>query len=78
MRLPLIKSNKDVITRQTFNEGIYKKANASFPAWFFSEKNFITYIEGIGEIIYRWKTPTEVWRFEDEDIVLEGMLVRIN
>jgi len=78
MRLPLLNSSNHIITRQTFNEGIYQKTNACFPAWFFSEEKFIFFIEKIGQIIYRWKTPSEIYRFEGKDIMLEGLLVRVS
>jgi putative methyltransferase (TIGR04325 family) len=78
MRLPLLNSSNHIITKQTFDEGIYQEANASFPAWFFSEDEFISSLEEIGEIMYRWKTPSEVWRFEGEDVTLDGMLVRVS
>jgi hypothetical protein len=71
--------NKEVFFRcANFNEEVYQKTNTSFPAWFSSDDKFMSSIEQIGEIIFSWKTPCEVWFFEGEDKVLDDMIVRVS
>ena len=76
MRLPLIDEPGDIPTVQKPNEGIYAKANSSWPAWFLSRARFENFLLSSGEIILRWNTPTEVWQFEGKPIMLEGLLLR--
>jgi putative methyltransferase (TIGR04325 family) len=78
MRIPFIGENNHIITKQIFTEGVYQEVNASWPAWFFSKNKFYSEIEQIGEVIYKWKTPTEILYFEGKDVMLEGVLVRVN
>jgi hypothetical protein len=78
MRLPFINNDNHIITRQTFTEGIYQEANASWPAWFFSRKLFFAEIEKIGKVVYQWKTPTETLCFEGNNVIMEGVLIRVN
>ena len=55
----------------------YQDKNISWPAWFFSKKVFLTEVCKIGDIIYQWKTPSEVLLFEGDNITMEGMLIRV-
>ena len=78
-RVPFINEDSHVITRQTFPDGgDYQQENTSWPAWFFSKKKFLTEIDKIGDIVYQWKTPSEVLLFKGDNIIMEGMLIRVN
>jgi|SaaInlStandDraft_7_1057024.scaffolds.fasta_scaffold99003_2 putative methyltransferase (TIGR04325 family) len=77
-RVPFINENNCVITRQTFPDGgDYQSKSTSWPAWFFSRENFYTEINKIGNIVYQWKTPTEVLLFEGDNVIMEGMIIRV-
>ena len=77
-RVPFINEDDHIITRQTFPDGSdYQDKNISWPAWFFSKKVFLTEVCKIGDIIYQWKTPSEVLLFEGDNITMEGMLIRV-
>lgn len=79
-RIPFIDDNKGhVITRQTFpDKGDYQTKNTSWPSWFFHRNNFMKEVSKIGNVIYQWKTPTEIVLFEGKYIMLEGMLIESN
>jgi putative methyltransferase (TIGR04325 family) len=77
MRLPLVDENNHIITKQIFTEGVYQETNASWPVWFFSKDKFYSEIKEIGEVLYKWKTPTETLCFEGKNLMLEGVLVRV-
>ena len=78
-RVPFINEDSHIITRQTFPDGgEYQDKNTSWPAWFFSKEKFLAEICKIGDIVYQWKTPSEVLLFEGENIIMEGMLIRVN
>ena len=78
MRVPLINEDSHVITRQTFPDGgDYQNEESSWPAWFFSRKKFHAEINKIGDVVYQWKTLTEVLMFEGSNVVMEGMLIRV-
>jgi putative methyltransferase (TIGR04325 family) len=78
-RVPFISQDSHVITRQTFPDGgEYQDKNTSWPAWFFSKEKFLGEICKIGDIVYQWKTPSEVLLFEGENIIMEGLLIRVN
>ncbi len=77
MRIPFIDEVHNVITKQVFLDGIYKDSKSSWPAWFFSKDKFYSEIKQIGQVIYKWKTPSEVLLFEGKNIVMEGVLIRV-
>jgi putative methyltransferase (TIGR04325 family) len=78
MRVPFINEDSHVITKQTFlDDGDYQQKNISWPAWFFSKKQFLAEINQVGNIVYQWKTPTEVLQFEGDSVMMEGMLIRV-
>jgi putative methyltransferase (TIGR04325 family) len=78
-RIPFIDDKEHVISRQTFpDKGDYQTKNTSWPSWFFNRDSFMKEINKIGNVIYQWKTPTEIIMFEGENIMLEGMLIKTN
>jgi len=76
MRLPLVDDPADIPTIQRPSDGLYATVNAQWPAWFLSRSRFDDCLEEVGDVIFRWTTPTEVWQFEGEPIMLEGVLLK--
>jgi len=76
MRLPLVDDPEDIPTIQRPSDGIYATVNAQWPAWFLSRSRFDDCLKEVGDVIFRWTTPTEIWQFEGEPIMLEGVLLK--
>lgn len=76
MRVPLVDEPEDIPTIQHPVDGIYASVNAHWPAWFLSRTRFDASLKEVGDVVFRWTTPTEVWQFEGEPIILEGVLLR--
>ena len=75
MRVPLVDEPEDIPTIQSPNDGIYAQVNAHWPAWFLSRTRFDATLKEVGDVVFRWFT-NEVWQFEGEPILLEGVLLR--
>jgi len=76
MRLPLVPEIEDIATIQRPDEGIYSTVSAQWPSWFLSSFRLDACLARIGEVLYRWSSPTEIWQFEGKPIMLEGVLLR--
>jgi len=76
MRVPLVDEAKDIPTVQRPAGGLYASVNAQWPAWFLSRARFDACLKEVGDVVFRWTTPTEVWQFEGEQIILEGVLLK--
>lgn len=76
MRLPLLtETNSHHPTVQTpVGSGPYRDANASWPAWWFSQGLFDGFLRNLGVEIYRWRSPDETWIFDGQRVALEGRL----
>ncbi len=76
MRLPLVDDLEDIPTIQRPNDGVYAAVNAQWPAWFLSRTRFDACLKEVGDVVFRWTTPTEVWQFEGKPIIFEGVLLK--
>ena len=76
MRVPLVGEPEDICTIQKPIEGLYASVNAQWPAWFFSRERFDARLKEVGDVLFRWTTPTEVWKFEGKKITPEGVLLK--
>jgi hypothetical protein len=76
MRVPLVSEAEDIPTIQKSMEGLYASVNAQWPAWFLPRARFDTYLKEVSDVLFRWTTPTEVWKFEGEKITPEGVLLK--
>jgi hypothetical protein len=48
----------------------------SWPAWWFSKDKFIKYIQQTSIIDFQWVSDTESYRFDGQDVALEGLICR--
>lgn len=69
-RCPLV-DGPDVVSVQRLRTG------ASYPAWFFSEKNFVSALSGLGRVLMRWDVIQDNQLFQGKRWTYQGFLLQM-